>query len=83
MQATFFYLERFMKKLADDQCSSITRSSTYYIKHMYIHPFTTVVDLPEIGCVMEVSTVFYTLFADTAFYLVRGLSSVPSNRDHL
>ena len=34
MQTTFFYLGRFLKKLADDQCSSITKGSIYYIKHM-------------------------------------------------
>ena len=28
-----FYLERFLKKLADDQCSSITKGSIYHIKH--------------------------------------------------
>ncbi len=32
MQTTFFYLERFLKKLADDQCSSITKGSITYIK---------------------------------------------------
>ncbi len=59
MQATFFYLGRFLKKLADDQCSSITKGSVYHIKHIYIQPFTTVVDWPEIWCLMEVSTMFY------------------------
>ncbi len=33
MQSTFFYLERFLKKLADDQCSSLSKSSIYHIKH--------------------------------------------------
>ncbi len=33
MQTTFFYLERFLKKLADDQCSYITKGSIYHIKH--------------------------------------------------
>ncbi len=36
----------------------------------YIQPLTTGVDWPEIGCLMEVSTMFYTVFVDTAFYLV-------------
>ena len=40
MQTTFFYLGRFIKKLADDQCSSITKVSIYHIKHMSIQPFT-------------------------------------------
>ncbi len=46
-QTTFFYLGRFLNKLADDHCSSITKGSIYYIKHMYIQPFTTIVDCPE------------------------------------
>ncbi len=54
-----FYLGRFLKKLADDQCSSITKGSIYHIKYMYIHPFTIVVNWPEIGGLMEVSTMFY------------------------
>ncbi len=59
MQTTFFYLERFLKKLAGDQCSSITKGSIFLIKHMYIQPFTTVVDWPKTECWMEVSTMFY------------------------
>ncbi len=59
METTFFYLGRFLKKLADDQCTSITKCSIYHINNMYIHPFTTVVDWPEIWCLMEVSTMFY------------------------
>ncbi len=49
-----------MKKLADDQFSSITKGSIYHIKRMYIEPFTTVVDWPEIRCLMEVYTMFYS-----------------------
>ena len=59
MQTTSFYLGRFLKKLADDQCSSITKGSIYHINHMYIQPFTTVVDWPEIRCLREVSAMFY------------------------
>ncbi len=33
MQTTFFYLGRFLNKLADDQCSSITNGSIYHVKH--------------------------------------------------
>ena len=33
MQTTFFYLGRFLKKFADDQCSSIPKDSIYHIKH--------------------------------------------------
>ncbi len=32
MQNTFFYLERFLMNLADDQYSSRTKGSIYYIK---------------------------------------------------
>ncbi len=55
---TFFYSGRFLKKLADDQCSSISKGSIYHINHMDMQPFTTVVSWPEIGCLMEVSTMF-------------------------
>ena len=55
----FFNLERFLKKLADGRCSSITKGSICHVKHVYIQPFTTVVDWPEIACLMEVSTMFY------------------------
>ena len=44
MQATFFYLGKFLKKLADDQCSSITKGSIYYMKHMNIQHFSMGVD---------------------------------------
>ena len=37
--ATFFYLERFLKKLLKDQWSSITKGSISHFKHMYIQPF--------------------------------------------
>ena len=59
MQTTFFYLERHLKKLADDQCSLRTKGSIYHTKHMYIQSFTTVLDWAEIWCLMEVSTMFY------------------------
>ena len=59
IQTTFFYLGRLMKKLADDQCSSITNGSISSIPNMYIQPSTTVVDWPEIRYLMEVSTMVY------------------------
>ncbi len=43
-----FTLERVLKKLADNQYSSITKGSIHHVKHMYIQPFTTVVDWSEI-----------------------------------
>ncbi len=33
IQTIFFYLENVLKKLAGDQCSSITKGSIYHIKH--------------------------------------------------
>ena len=35
---------KFLKKLAEDQCSAKTKGSIYSIKHMYIEPFTIEVD---------------------------------------
>ena len=48
IQNTFFYLGRFLKKLADNQCSPITKGSIYLIKHTSIKPFTMGKDLVEI-----------------------------------
>ncbi len=57
MKITFFYLGRYLKKLADDQFSSLTKGRIYHINHMYIQPFTQVVDWPEI-CFTYVDTAF-------------------------
>ncbi len=35
MQTTFFYLGRFLKKIADDQSFSISKGSIYHIKHVH------------------------------------------------
>ncbi len=43
-QSASLCLGKFLKKLADDQCTSITKGSIYYIKHMYIQPFSMEVD---------------------------------------
>ncbi len=58
MQTTFFYLGRVVKKLADDQCSSITKGSIH-IKQLSIQPFTMGVDWPEIGYLMDIYYVWY------------------------
>ena len=55
-QTIFFNLGRFLKKLADDQCSSITKGSIYHVICTYIQPFTIAVDWPQ--CF---------IFADTEF----------------
>ncbi len=69
MQTTFFYLGRFLKKLADDQISSITKGSIYHIKHMSIQPFTMAMYWPEITRLMEVSIIFDILHI-LCFYFV-------------
>ncbi len=43
-QSTFFCLGKFLKKVADDQCSSIAKGSICYIKHMYVQPFSVEVN---------------------------------------
>ncbi len=57
---TIYYLclGKFLKKLADEQCSSVTKGSIYHIKHVSIQPFTMGVDWVEIECLMEVSLKF-------------------------
>ena len=82
MEATFFYHGRYLKKLADDQCSLITKGSIYHIKHMSIQPFTKGVNWPEIGCLMEVCLIF----THTAFLLCRttmwkGVLKIMSDAD--
>ncbi len=54
----FLWTWRFLKKLTDDQCSSITKGSIYHIKHRSIQPFSMGVDWPEIVHLMEVSIMF-------------------------
>ncbi len=58
-QSTSFWLGKVLKKLADDQPSSITKGSIYYIKHMNIQPFSMEVDWPKILLLMAVSAKFY------------------------
>ncbi len=55
-QSTFFSLGKSLKKLADDQWY---KGSIYYIKHMYIQPFSMEVHWPKMCCLMEVCTMFY------------------------
>ena len=68
IQTIFFYLGRFLKKLADDQCSSITKSSIYHCKHI-IH--TTFYHSNELTRnLMFNGNIYYVLyFVDTAFLL--------------
>ena len=46
-------------KIPEEKCSSMTKGSNYHINHMYIQPFTTIVDWPENWCLMEVYYVLY------------------------
>ena len=90
MHNTSFYLERFQEKLADDQCSSITEGSIYHVSHVYIQPFTTVVDWPEIVCLMEVSIMFnicrYCVFTwrgrviDLIWYQYKGIGRINKTK---
>ncbi len=68
LQTLRFYMER--QRLVDDQCFSITKGSIYHTNHMDIQPLITVVDWPEIRCLMEGSTVFYIYLQIRHFYLV-------------
>ncbi len=60
MQTTFFYLDRFMKKLADNQFSSITKGRIFYtcMKHNVYTTFNLSSGLTR-KCVMEVFTMLY------------------------
>ncbi len=61
----FLWLEKFLKKYTNDQCSSITKGSIYHMKHMYKQSFSMGVDWPEIK---HLNLVCCT-FAHTAFLL--------------
>ena len=63
--ANYFFtlIGRFLKKLADEQCSSITKGSIYCIKYVN-KTFHHESDWPEIA-ILEVS-IKYLTFADTA-----------------
>ncbi len=54
MQTTFFYLGKFLKKLADDQCSFNNKGRLHHIKNIFIKPVTMGVAWSEIGYLMEV-----------------------------
>ena len=66
-QSTFFSLRNFLKKLSDDQTSSVTKGSIYYIKRMYIQPFSMEVDWLEMLYFMKHLPCF--IFAHTVFLL--------------
>ncbi len=56
IQAAFFYLGRFLKKVADDHCSSITKGSIYHIKHVHTTFYNG--SGQTWNCFMEVSFMF-------------------------
>ncbi len=57
-KTTFFYLGRFVKKLADDHCSSILKTVYTISNIMSIQPFKMGMDWTEIARLMEVSFIF-------------------------
>ena len=61
IQTTFFNLGRFLTKLADNQCPSITKGSIYLPYKTFVHTtfYHSTVDWPEIWHLMEVCTMFY------------------------
>ncbi len=73
-QITLFYVRRFLKKLADDQCSLITKGSIYYCKPMSIQSFIMGVDWPEIGHIYYVWYLRILCFckADLCIFMARG-----------
>ncbi len=40
-QSTFVCFRKFLKKLSDNHCFSITKGNIYFIKHNYVHTCTT------------------------------------------
>ncbi len=71
MKTTFFYLEKSLKKLADDQCSSIAKGSIYHINHISIQPLTTVVSGGLTRYLMFNGSIYYVLYLHILpFYLV-------------
>ncbi len=68
MPSTVFYLGRFLKKLADDQCSSITKGSIYHIKHN-VHTASYHSSGLTRNFMFNGSIYFMFMFADTAFLL--------------
>ena len=63
--------------IADDQSSSIAKESIYYIKHMYIQPFSMEVDWQEKHS-MDVSTMFY-ICRYCVFTLLGSVKKTPSS----
>ena len=65
---SFFNLLKFLKKLAADQCSSITKGSIYYMKHVHIQTSSMEVNWPETWHLVEVfmfCTCFYFVGKNT------------------
>ncbi len=76
-----FTLKDSWRKLGDDQCSSVTKASVYHIKHMYIQPLITVVDWPEIWCLMEVSVLFYiSRYCDFTWYSRDAIHEISNSQ---
>ena len=75
MQTTFFCLERFLKDIADYQCSSITKGCIYHIKH-YVHTAFYYLSGLTWNCMFNNGSIYYVLYLKILhFYLVRQSSS--------
>ncbi len=79
--AEYFLLPwKFLKKLADNQCCSITKNSIYYVKHMYIQPFSMEVHWLDIWHYFNGSTVICLIFTHTAFLLCAAVLAVGRSK---
>ena len=63
IQTTFFYTGRFLKKVAHNQCSSITEGRIYHIKHTtFYHGSGLIWNLIFYGSIYNVWYFVYTLY---------------------
>ncbi len=67
---TFFYLRRFMKIIADDQCFPITKGSIYHINHVHTTFYPGLYH--SSGLTRNWMFNVRVIFADTAFLLGTG-----------
>ena len=72
MQTTLFYLRRLLKKVVDDPCSSTTKGSIFYKKHVYTtfqHGSGLTRNLTFNG------GIYYVFYLHILFYLVQKIYS--------
>ncbi len=85
MQTTLIHLRRFLKKIADDQCSSITKAVSTISNICPYVLFNMGVDWSEIGLFMEVSIMLnictycvFTLYGRNLLDILFQLKSIQS-----